>query len=168
MYNLLGDPALVLARPNSELSFMRTDDRWNPRVVVRVPAADFGGNVDIDWADAKGNTLSTRHYEARDRQFLLTIPDKAAQVRVYTSDTRTGRTAFGSLNLLDPPKPPAPPAPLKTQPPMAKPATTVHVVPTVKRPVDPRDRIVELDFDSPPPQAPPRTAADRREANALH
>lgn len=104
MYNLLGDPALVLTRPDAPLAFARSADRWNPQVLVRVPAQDFAGEVDVDWLDGSGKILLSRHYQARDPQFFLAPVDKAAQVRVYAADSRTGRSAFGSFSL-EPPKP---------------------------------------------------------------
>ena len=167
MYNLLGDPAIVLARPDADLTLQRTGDRWNPQVAIRLPAANFGGNVDVDWIDAKGRRIVSRQYEARDRQFLLAIPDKAAELRVYTTDTRNGSTAFGALKLLEPPPPPpAPPLPKprKIQTPPQRPQATAAAV--ARRPVDPRDRVSEMDFES-SSQPPPRVDADRREPNTL-
>lgn len=104
MYNLLGDPAIVLTRPNAQLAFMRTDDHWNPQIVVRVPAPDFGGDVDVDWIDAQGKILASQHYQLRDNQFFLSPLDKATQVRVYLADARNGLSAFGSFNWIDQPK----------------------------------------------------------------
>jgi hypothetical protein len=156
MYNLLGDPALVLARPQSKLDMMRSTDRWNPQVLVRLPGLDFGGEVDVNWIGTDGKILASQHFQARDRQFALTPVDKAATVSVYAADTRDGSTAAGGLNLLPPPKPvlagagrkialptlsPAVPAvPAKANPAPAKPA--------VKHARDLPDSIARRDFDA--------------------
>jgi hypothetical protein len=142
LYNLLGDPALVLARPRGNLQLERGTDRWQEQVIVKVPERNFGGDVDVDWVDDAGKTLSARHYEARDEQFTLAVPaGKPAAVRVYAANLRTGYTAIGNLQLTGPPKAPAPvvrkplvpylpppkhgPAPAKTSlaPPLALPDT---------------------------------------------
>jgi Peptidase family C25 len=170
MYNLLGDPALVLARPQGNLDMVRSADRWNPQVLVRLSGLDFGGEVDVDWIDADGKVLTSQHYQARNVQFALTPVDKAATVSVYAADTRNGNTAAGALSLLPPPKPavaaagarsavpaPAPAAPVVPE--KARPATE-----PAKPPRDPHDTITRLDFDSAPIQALPRAAASKHTA----
>jgi hypothetical protein len=135
------------------LSFARTGDRWNPRILVRVPEPDFGGDVDVDWLDAQGQILASRRYQARDTQFFLAPVDKAAQVRVYAADSRTGRSALGSFSL-EPPKAvasaavvkprlvlPKGPAP-KASPPQPS-AQPVH-------PGTPPDTIKQANFDGDP------------------
>ena len=108
MYNLLGDPALVLARPRGTLKLARGADRWSDSVIVHVPEAAFGGDVDVDWVDVAGTMLQTRHYEARDSQFTLAVPSPtAAQVRVHASNPRSGFDALGTLTLIEPPAPKA-------------------------------------------------------------
>ena len=106
MYNLLGDPALVLARPSAELHIEPVADRWDSRLIVQVPSSDFGGIVDVDWVDAQGGIIASRHYEARDRQFYITMPVNADKAVVYTDDTRNGSQAFGAFSR---PAPAAPP-----------------------------------------------------------
>jgi hypothetical protein len=59
MYNLLGDPALVLERPRERVDIVRSGDRWQDAITVRVPEPGFGGEVSVDWVDAAA-TLSTR------------------------------------------------------------------------------------------------------------
>jgi hypothetical protein len=72
-------------------------------VNVRIPASDFGGHVDVDWLDKTGERVLSARYEARDVQFSLEPPAKAARVQVYVADTRNGLTAFGSADLTLPP-----------------------------------------------------------------
>ncbi len=153
MYNLLGDPAIVLARPQGELNIARSADRWKPQVLVSVPGSDFGGDVYVDWLDANGKILTARHYQARDKQFALTPMDKAATVSVYVADSRNGSTAAGGMSLLDPPKPAVP----VNKPKPALPATRHAAAPAGPR--DPHDTIAELGFDAPKAAPVQKTAA---------
>ena len=146
MYNLLGDPALVLAQPQGRLAFARAADRWNPRIVVRVPASDFGGEIYVDWIDAHGKVLASPHYQARDVQFSLSPPPLATAVRVYAADSRNGFTAFGGASLLAPPPPT----------PAAKPAPQ-RVAPRIPHKPDPHDDLSQMDFESTIPNAPTLT-----------
>ena len=130
MYNLLGDPAVVLAQPRGKLQFMRNDDRWNPQALVKIDAPSFGGNVDLDWIDAHGIVLQAKKYQLRDTQFALPIPRGATQIRVYAEDSRNGRSWFGSADVRERPKPVAPPiaanlAPIRPHVPHVKTADTV-------------------------------------------
>jgi hypothetical protein len=134
MYNLLGDPAIALVQPKSKLAFARADDRWQPQLLVRVPAYDFGGDIAVDWIDDKGGVIAKRNYQSRDTQFALPIIDKSAQVRVYASDVRNGFAAFGTADVRPPPPPPKP---RKPQPP----------APKLRHVYDPKDDISTLDFD---------------------
>jgi len=160
MYNLLGDPALVLTRPRGKLQLARGADRWNDQVLVRVAESAFGGEVDVDWVDAEGNPLESRHYQARDAQFVLAVPSaKAAEVRVYAANMRSGYSAIGSLRLIERPKPPPPPPPrpmprgkVVAPPPPPAPATTP--APTHVKPL--ADRIAAPKFETSP--APHRKA----------
>ena len=143
MYNLLGDPALVLAQPQGKLALQLSGDRWNSNVAVRIPAASFGGDVDVDWLDAQGDVMEARHYQARDTLFSLAVPKNATQVQVFVSDTRTGFSAMGAANVL-------PPAPVKP--------AIVKAAPVVVRPPrarNPKDDISDLGFDNAPHAAPP-------------
>lgn len=150
MYNLLGDPALVLEQPQAKLQLVRSGDRWQDRISVRVPEADFGGVVTVDWLDAEGGTLQSRTYESRDQQFELAVPDAAASVRVYAGNLRTHRDAFGSLELRAPP-PPTKAVTREVQPlPAAKPAAPAPRVPppAAPRPTPPaKDAIGRSGFD---------------------
>ncbi|HEX4480035.1 MAG TPA: C25 family cysteine peptidase [Rudaea sp.] len=150
MYNLLGDPAIVLVQPKEKLAFARSGDRWNPQLYVRVPAYDFGGDVDVDWIDDKGGIIDSLKFQARDTLFALPILDKAVQVRVYASDARDGRAAFGTADVRPPPAPPpevkkivAPTAPIK---------------PKLPRTRNPKDDISDADFDAatPPNESAPK------------
>ena len=147
MYNLLGDPAVVLVQPTEKLVFARAEDRWQPQLLVRVPAYDFGGMVSVDWIDAKGTVIASRHYQSRDAQFALPILADSAQVRVYATDTRNGTAAFGTADVQPPAPPPvklaktAPPAPAK-----------------LPRMRNPKDDIATLNFDPGPTPSVERKA----------
>ena len=148
MYNLLGDPALILARPRGVLQLARGGDRWNDQVLVRVPESNFGGEVDVDWVDAEGVTLQSQRFEVRDQQFMLPVPvAKAAEVRIYAGNLRTGFNAVGALRLIEPP----PPLEAKSQ----RPAP--HVIP----PVEPRRKAPSAPATGRSPSAP--EAMDGRE-----
>jgi hypothetical protein len=172
MYNLLGDPALVLARPQNKLELARTADRWNPQLLVRIPGTDFGGDVHVDWLGANGETLVSQHYQARDTQFALTPVTRAAAVSVYAVDTRNGNTALGGTSLLDAPKPASTNGAVKRVVPAHAPAAPAApakaisppVAPTPKRPRDPHDIIAQGDFDSASVTASPVRAETARAA----
>ena len=167
LYNLLGDPALVLARPRDKLQLARGADRWQDQVIVNVPERNFGGNVAVDWVDAQGATLLEQRYESRDERFTLAVPaGKPAAVRVYAANARSGYAAIGSLQLIAPPEPPAPakpavqPAPTATAAkPVPKPAAPPTAKPTPAAPAahNSPDSIKRLGFDATPsaPEPPP-------------
>jgi hypothetical protein len=121
---------------------MRTRDRWNPQVLVRIPESDFGGDVYVNWIDAQNRILSTQHYQARNNRFALTPVDKAVTLSAYVVDGRNGYTAAGGVSLLDPPKPVAPPKP--------KTVVTAPSRPRISNPPrDAHDTIASMDFEEP-------------------
>ncbi|MGA9332796.1 MAG: C25 family cysteine peptidase [Rudaea sp.] len=148
MYNLLGDPAVVLARPKGKLRLQLAASRWDPKVLVQVPAYDFGGDVYVNWIGADGTTLQSHRYQARNTVFSLTPVPKATAVSVYATDSRDGLAAVGGLSLLPPPKPEA--AVAKPKPLMHESAAKPVVRRTMQRsqPRDAHDHIATLDFDS--------------------
>jgi hypothetical protein len=163
MYNLLGDPALVLKLPQDRVQIVRNRDRWTDRIGVRVPEPGFGGAVTVDWIDESGAVVRSTTYEARDSQFELAVPRNAASVRIYAANFRTGRDALGSLDF----RPPAPAAasswenlrrrgtkPGSEQPPVkATPASTKSTPASTK---STSDVIGHFPFDaSPNPRATP-------------
>jgi hypothetical protein len=146
MYNLLGDPAIVLAQPRGKLQFMLGDDRWVRQVLVKIDAPSFGGDVDLDWIDAHGAVLQAKKYQARDTQFTLAIPLGATALRMYAEDARDGRAFVGGTSLVAAPKPVPPPLP--------KPVQIRPHVPHVSTP----DTVMFSDFDvdAAAPAAPAR------------
>lgn len=74
MYNLLGDPAVVLERPRGGARMQLEGGRWNPSVTVALPDKDFSGPVTIDWIDGEGRILETRVYQAQTNVFTLPVP----------------------------------------------------------------------------------------------
>jgi hypothetical protein len=169
MYNLLGDPALVLERPRERVDIVRSGDRWQDAVTVRVPEPGFGGQVTVDWVDAAGNPVDSRTYEARDAQFQLPVPSpEAVAVRIYAANFVTGRDALGTFDLRPAPPPaaskprsvsfvkdPKPPAASNfrkdPKPPAASrvPATGAAVAPLQEN-----DRIAQTGFDDQHAAAP--------------
>jgi len=161
MYNLLGDPALVLARPQQELRIESLVDRRDRRVLVQLPMAEFGGTVDVDWIDARGDILDSRRYEARDRRFYLDMPDKADKVVVYAADTRNGAQAFGGYRTAAAPAPVPPAAPVR--PTKAAPVTSAAAAPVTPAPAKGGrpDPIARAGFDSAP--LPTASATKRKQ-----
>ncbi|MEO5561236.1 MAG: C25 family cysteine peptidase, partial [Dokdonella sp.] len=102
MYNLLGDPAVVLERPRDAARVVLDGARWSPGVLVDLGVSRFEGNVSVDWLDAKGAKLASSDYHANDVRFRLPVPatagGKIAQVRVYAASPTTGRDAVGGID----------------------------------------------------------------------
>ncbi|MEO5626500.1 MAG: C25 family cysteine peptidase [Dokdonella sp.] len=102
MYNLLGDPAVVLERPRDAARVALDGARWSPGVLVDLGVSRFEGNVNVDWLDAKGTKLASSDYHANDARFRLPVPSiaggKIAQVRVYAASLTTGRDAVGGID----------------------------------------------------------------------
>ena len=161
MYNLLGDPALILARPRGKLQLARGSDRWNDQVLVRIPESGFGGEVDVDWVSMDGETIASQRLEAREAQFVLRVPSaNSAEVRVYAANLRSGFTAFGALRLIEPPPPPE----VKSRPPPPPRIPPVAPRPVVRTaPAAVLDRISGSGFDrrSTPATTPAPVAATR-------
>lgn len=102
MYNLLGDPAVVLERPRDNARVVRDGGRWSDGIVVDLQQPRFEGNVRVDWLDAKGARLSSADYRTGESRFRLPVPDaargKLAQVRVYAASPTTGRDTVGGVD----------------------------------------------------------------------
>lgn len=99
MYNLLGDPAIVLERPRDEATVVFDDARWSPGVLVDLRAPRFAGNLTIDWLDRDGVKLAREDYHLDDARFRLPMPadlvGKAVEARIYAASPTTGRDATG-------------------------------------------------------------------------
>ena len=111
MYNLLGDPAVVLERPRDEARVVFDGDRWNPGFDVDLGTPRFAGNLVVDWIDAKGTRLASRSYAIGTPRFRLAMPALAngspAGVRIYAASPATGRDVTGGADVVVPK--PAPP-----------------------------------------------------------
>ena len=103
MYNLLGDPAVVLERPRDEAKVSLDGGRWNPGVLVDLGSDHFNGTVAVDWLDAKGNKLAASNYRTDDARFHLAVPQTATgtitQMRVYAASPTSGRDAVGGIDM---------------------------------------------------------------------
>src|SRR6185312_16568854 len=153
--------------PDARLDFALDGQPWDPRLLVRVPAADFGGEIVVDWLDAQGQVVASARYESRDRQFALALLPQAADARVYAMDGRTGFSAFGGVHLLAP-VPVVPVVPATT--PQAKPVVATNspvaaasaiapapVPPTATHAKRTRgDRIATMNFERAPARREPR------------
>jgi peptidase C25-like protein len=104
MYNLLGDPAVVLERPRDTARVAFDADPWNPGVDVDLGTTRFSGNLAVDWTDAKGVKLASHAYALNNPRFRLAVPTfagaKPASVRLYAASPTTGRDAAGGVDLV--------------------------------------------------------------------
>ncbi|HEV7490584.1 MAG TPA: C25 family cysteine peptidase, partial [Rhodanobacteraceae bacterium] len=111
MYNLLGDPAVVLERPRDSARLVRDGDRWNEGVNVDLAQPHFSGTLAADWLDAKGNKLSSETYVLNQSRFRLAVPalptGKPAALRIYAASPASGRDSIGGIDFI-PPKPTRP------------------------------------------------------------
>jgi hypothetical protein len=102
MYNLLGDPAVVLERPHDTARLAFEADRWNPGVAVDL-GTRFVGHLVVDWLDAKGQKLASNAYTVTEPRFRLPVPaladGKPASMSVYAASPTTGRDAVGGIDL---------------------------------------------------------------------
>lgn len=155
MYNLLGDPAVVLERPRDQARVALDGNRWNRGVLVDLGQPPFEGKVTVDWLDAKGGKLLSSTYHSSEARFRLALPasvaGQVAEVRVYAVSPATGRDSVGGIDLP------------KTQTEARKPLRvaitdwwTEFTRPPYKPPVRHADTISIMDFDDPEPA---RTAA---------
>jgi hypothetical protein len=149
MYNLLGDPAVVLERPRDEAKVMLDAERWNTGVLVDLGPARFDGHVSVDWLDAKGNKLVSSNYHTSDARFRLPVPTPAAgqvaALRLYAASPTTGRDAVGGIDF---PKSNAP-APPKSWVTLLTERWREFTRPPYTPPVRHADTISILDFDAP-------------------
>ncbi|WP_175497865.1 C25 family cysteine peptidase [Dokdonella immobilis] len=104
MYNLLGDPAVVLERPRADARLALDADPWRPSVLVSLPGRTFGGLVAMDWLDEQDALLSTTVRRVDETVFSVDIPKfpdgKLAKfVRLYANDERSGQDMSAGLSL---------------------------------------------------------------------
>jgi hypothetical protein len=104
MYNLLGDPAIVLERPRADARITLDDDSWRPAVLVSLPGTRFGGLVAMDWLDERNALLSTTAHRVDENVFSVNIPKfpdgkRARFVRLYANDERSGQDMSAGLSL---------------------------------------------------------------------
>ncbi|MEO7431626.1 MAG: C25 family cysteine peptidase [Dokdonella sp.] len=151
MYNLLGDPAVVLERPRDVARTMVDGDRWNRGILIDLGQNRFDGNVAVDWLDDKGARLVSSTYHSNDTRFRLPLPltpsGTIATARIYASSPTTGRDAIGSVDMS-----------AESTLPAAQSRWSAWwkrlVEPAAKTPVRTEDTIEILGFDGPAAGAP--------------
>ncbi|MEO8671242.1 MAG: C25 family cysteine peptidase [Tahibacter sp.] len=110
-YNLLGDPALILERPEGDLTLQRRSTPFGgTRVQVDLARPSFSGRIAADWVDEKGKILHTEQFSALGARFVLPNPprgvlENATEVRAYAADARQGFDAIGRIVLREAAKP---------------------------------------------------------------
>lgn len=160
MYNLLGDPAVVLERPRDDATVMFDGARWSPGALVDLRVPNFNGNVTVDWLDAGGARLAKADYRVDDARFRLPVPaalvGKVAEARVYAASPATGRDAVGRAALEKK-------TPSKSLLTYARETWHEWTRPPYKRSAPVEDTISILDFDGPAQYGPhtkgPKNAA---------
>lgn len=104
MYNLLGDPAVILERPRAGARMQLEGGRWNPSVTIALPDKNFQGPVTVDWIDGDNRILETRKYHAQTNAFTLPVPKfadgrVARVVGVYASNDSGGLEELAGFKL---------------------------------------------------------------------
>lgn len=104
MYNLLGDPAVVLERPQAKAKIQVDGDRWNPAILIALPEAGFSGQVTLNWLDDEAGLLGTQTFQTSAPTFRVPIPRftegrMARFVGAYANDPHSGRDAVGGITL---------------------------------------------------------------------
>lgn len=104
MYNLLGDPAVVLERPRDEAGIALDGQRWDPGVLVSLPGAGFDGEVALDWLDGDKQLIASSIRVAQTNRFRIPVPafangKVARYLQVYASDRHGLRDASAGIEL---------------------------------------------------------------------
>ncbi len=104
MYNLLGDPAVVLERPRGVAKVQISSDRWNPELLVALPDPNFTGTIAVNWLDENGTSLGVSNFQSKTA--VLRVPIArfgtgvvAQYASVYANDPRSGHDAVGNLKI---------------------------------------------------------------------
>jgi hypothetical protein len=109
-YNLLGDPALVMATPRLKidvepLTVTASASGAPPTVRARISAERFTGRAVVDWLDAKGEVSGRQVVDVDGPGFTATLSaapgwdvPTAAGVRVYAWDAGSGVDALGQAS----------------------------------------------------------------------
>ncbi|MBL8299922.1 MAG: hypothetical protein JNN30_16405 [Rhodanobacteraceae bacterium] len=104
-YNLLGDPAVVLERPNGEFRLTRMPRPFGPDAIeARIEREAFRGSADISWLDGEGKPLYSTRFSVLGQRFTLPEPpasvrEHAVEVRGYVADPRDRFDAIARLDL---------------------------------------------------------------------
>lgn len=107
-YNLLGDPALVMATPRLRIDvepLTVTASAGPPTVRARISAERFQGRAVVDWLDAKGEVSGRQVVDVEGPGFTAALTaapgwdaPEAAGVRVYAWDATSGVDAQGQAS----------------------------------------------------------------------
>lgn len=112
-YNLLGDPAVPLARPAAEIHLRRLGDSGDTvlQLAGQVEPELFNGEVSVELVDAGGEVLDAMTATARGGSFVARFELDAAEtgavrsVRAYAWDAEHALDAAGALPLAKPARP---------------------------------------------------------------
>ena len=137
-YNLLGDPAVVLERPEGEFRLARVPRPFGPDAIeASIDRSSFRGMAEVSWLDTDGKSLYSTRFTVLGTRFTLPEPpagvrEKAAEVRGYVADPRGPFDAIARVGLIGAAaklKPPAvPAAAIALRRPLDMPKQTLDVV----------------------------------------
>lgn len=114
MYNLLGDPAVVLEPLPEKIRIVRSENRWVDGWLVDLPISSFDGTIDVRWYDDQSKAIGETHQKLDQPRFTLQVPGwvdakQVASFRIRARDDDAARWAEGRLQL----RPNLPPKPLE-------------------------------------------------------
>lgn len=104
MYNLLGDPAVVLEPEPEPARIVASDDRWVGGYLVELPMSSFDGSLEVSWYDEHAKQIGATHQRLDQSRFRLQVPGwidrkQVASLRVRARDETAGRYAQGTLQV---------------------------------------------------------------------
>ena len=102
-YNLLGDPAVVLAYPAKQLALSVDANRVvTARIDDMSPQDVIGGQAIIDWLDTEKNVVATRQLDISGQPFTFALDEDtrkaAASARIYFWNSETRIDAMGHID----------------------------------------------------------------------
>ena len=106
VYNLLGDPALPISRPQMEVSLTRSPTAEQGLALsATVPTDRFSGRALVDWLDRDDQIVRSAEMAVVDRRFEIVFdgpPSEIAQIhsaRIYVWNASARIDGMGALEL---------------------------------------------------------------------
>lgn len=104
MYNLLGDPAVVLEPEPEKARIVSSDERWTGGYLVELPMMDFNGIVDVRWFDDHVRQIGETQQRLDQPRFRLQVPGwvdggQVASLSIRARDDNAGRQATAGFQV---------------------------------------------------------------------